>query len=88
MTSYNSLVCNIEDFLKTLLEPIVAECEFAVESLADFKTKFLIEKTKFNEEEHRVVSVDVVNMYNNVNVPELFYTFSIEFIVNLENFSN
>ena len=40
VTSYNSLVCNSEDFLKTLLEPIVAQCKFAVESLADFKTKF------------------------------------------------
>ena len=71
VTRYNGLVCNSEDFLKKLLEPINAECEFAVESLTDFKTKFLIKKTKFNENEHKVVSVDVVNMYNNKNVPRV-----------------
>ena len=71
VTSYNSLVCNSETFIKKLLEPLVAECEFAVDSLGDFKNKFLIDKIKFNQNDHKVVSVDVVNMYNNVNVPRV-----------------
>ena len=71
VTSYNSIVCNAEDFLKKILEPIVAECNFAVDSLANFKEKFILDKVKFNESEHKVVSVDIVNMYNNVNVPRV-----------------
>ena len=71
VTSFNSLVCNSENFIQTLIQPIVDECEFAVDSLGDFKTKFLKEKTKFIEREHKLVSVDVVNMYNNVNVPRV-----------------
>ena len=69
VTSYNSIVCNSETFIKELLAPIVLECEFSLDSLADFKQKFLFDKTKFNENEHRVLSVDIVNMYPNVNVP-------------------
>ena len=71
VTSFNSLVCNSENFIQTLIQPIVDECEFAVDSLGDFKTKFLKEKTKFIEPEHKLVSVDVVNMDNNVNVPRV-----------------
>ena len=59
----HSFYC-ISDFL-------VAECEFAVDSLGVFKNKLLIDKIKFNQNDHKVVSVDVVNMYNNVNVPRV-----------------
>ena len=69
VTSYNCIVCNSETFIKKLLAPIVLECEFSLDSLADFKQKFLLDKTKFNENEHRVLSVDIINMYPNVNVP-------------------
>ena len=54
-----------------LLEQIVAECTFAVDSLKEFKQKFNSDKTSFNEHEHKVVSVDVISMYNNVNVPRV-----------------
>ena len=71
VTSYNSIVVNSENFLKGLFEPIVAECTFAVDSLKEFKQKFNSDKTSFNEHEHKVVSVDVISMYNNVNVPRV-----------------
>ena len=71
VTSYNSIVCNSEDFSKTIWEPIVAECTYAVRNLKEFKQKFNQNKIKFNQNEYKVVSVDVINMFNNVNVPRV-----------------
>jgi hypothetical protein len=68
VTSYNSIVCNSETFIKKLLAPKVLKCKLSLDSQADFKQKFLLDKTKFNENEHRVLSVDKVNMYPNANV--------------------
>ena len=39
VTSYNSIVCNAETYIKTLLEPIAAECAYTVDNI-NFKTKF------------------------------------------------
>ena len=62
VTSYNSIVCNAETYTKTLLEPIAAECAYTVDNIKNFKTKFLFDKVKFNKNEHKIVSVDVINM--------------------------
>ena len=64
-------IWNAETYLKTLLEPIAAECAYTVDNINDFKTKFLLDKVKFNENEHKILSVDVINMYSNVNVPRV-----------------
>ena len=68
-TGYNSLVSNSETFLKKLLQPLVDECQYSINNQINFKTKFLEDKTKFDPKIHRVISVDIVSMYSNVNVP-------------------
>ena len=68
-TGYNSIVTNSENFLKDFLKPLVDECTYAINNQLDFKTKFLEDRVKFNPLLHRVISVDVVSMYPNVNVP-------------------
>ena len=80
VTSYNSIVCNAKNFLKDILEPIASECSYTVESLKEFQTKFINEKIKFDQHEHKVVSVDVTNMYNNVNIPSVV-SFILEKII-------
>ena len=69
VTSYKSIVCNSEEYIKELLAPIDSECNYSLNSLADFKQKFLLDKTKFNEIEHKIITADIINMYPNVNVP-------------------
>ena len=69
VTSYNSIVYNSGTFIKELLAPIVSECNFSIDSLGDFKQKFILDKNKFNEAEHKIITADVINMYPNVNVP-------------------
>ena len=68
-TGYNSLVSNSEKFLKTLLQPLVDECEFSINNQIEFKNQFLEDKDNFNPKIHRVISVDIEQMYSNVNVP-------------------
>ena len=68
-TGYNSLVTNSENFLKTILKPIVDDCTYAINNQLNFKLKLLDDKLNFNPSAHRVICVDVVSMYNNVNVP-------------------
>ena len=69
VTSFNCIVYNSETFIKELLAPIVSECNFSIDSLGDFEQKFFTDKNKFMEAEHKIITVDVINMYPNVNVP-------------------
>ena len=68
-TGYNSIVTNSETFLKELLKPIVELCTYNITNQLDLKTKLLEDRKNFNSAVHRVISVDVVSMYPNVNVP-------------------
>ena len=68
-TGYNSLVSNSEKFLKTLLQPLVEECEFSLTNQIEFKNQFLEDKVNFNPKIHQIISVDIERMYSNVNVP-------------------
>ena len=68
-TGFNSIVSNSETFIKELLQPLVLECEFAIDNQIAFKNKFLSDKEKFDPKIHRVISIDVEQMYSNVNVP-------------------
>ena len=43
--------------------------QFSIDSFGDFKQKFLLEKNKFNEVEHKIITADVINMYPNISVP-------------------
>ena len=48
ITGYNSLVSNSENFLKTLLKPLVENCTYAIKDHLNFKVKLLEDKIHFN----------------------------------------
>jgi hypothetical protein len=68
ITGYNHLAKGAEDYLRPILEPLLEDCSYLVNSQKSFQARFLIEKEKFNVIEHDLVTFDIVSMYTNVNI--------------------
>lgn len=68
ITGYNHMVVGAEDYLRPILEPLLKECSFLVDSQKSFQARFLVEKDKFIESEHELFSFDIVSMFTNVNI--------------------
>ena len=51
---HSSLTNNVEKYLKPILNPLLKECKYLVDSTKAFKTKFMIEKEKFDIEKHEI----------------------------------
>ena len=66
-TGYNAICANSHKFLKTFLDPMMAECTYLVDSPKKFKERLLADIPKFNPDIHTIVSFDAVNLYTNVN---------------------
>ena len=65
---HSSLTNNVEKYLKPILNPLLKECEYLVNSTKAFKTKFMIEKEKFDIEKHEIRCLDIKSFYPSVNV--------------------
>ena len=73
-TGYNAICANSQKYLQKLIEPILKECTFLIDSPADFKERFLKDLPKFDPNIHTVVSFDARKLYKytNVNVDRVF----------------
>ena len=68
ITGHNHLVNGAECYLRPLLEPILKNCSYLVDSQKFFQARFLLEKEQFIETEHDIVTFDIVSMFTNVNI--------------------
>ena len=59
---------NVEKYLKPIPSSLLKECTYLVDSTKAFKTKFLVEKAKFNPEKHELLFLDIKSLYPSVNV--------------------
>ena len=50
------------------MQPLGSECKFSINNQLDFKNQFVLDKTKFHPKIHRAITIDIVQMYTNVNV--------------------
>ena len=67
-TSYDSLVNNAEKYVNKLIKPLLEKCEFSLKNTKDFKQKFLEKSTNFDPKIHEVITIDIQQMYSNINV--------------------
>ena len=65
---YSHLVHRAELYLKKILEPLINKCTYLVDSQKAFKTRFLVEKDKFINSDHEIVTFDIKAMYPNINL--------------------
>ena len=82
------MVYNAETYLKTLLQPLVDECEYSIRNQKNFKKTFLQDRLKFNSQSHRVVTVDVTKMYSNINVVRVISIILDKIYANPKKFFN
>ena len=67
-TSYDSMVNNAEKFLKKILEPIAKECTFSFKNTKEFKQRFLESIDSYDPNIHKILTIDIQQMYSNINV--------------------
>ena len=77
VSSFNSLTSGSEQFLLHLIQPILSQCKFSINSTKMFKKKFCDIKDKFDDRMHEVVSFDATSLYSNINVKR-----TVKYIVN------
>ena len=68
VSSLNSITCGAEEYFKSLVKHILDKCEFSLNSIKQFKEKFLADKMQFDRNLLDVVSYDAVSLYTSVNV--------------------
>lgn len=66
--SYDSMVNNAETFLKKLIKPLLNECEFSLKNTKHFKETFFTKIENFDPKIHRVIAIDIKQMYSSINV--------------------
>jgi hypothetical protein len=67
-TSYDSMVNNAEKFWKKILEPIAKECTFSFKNTKEFKQRFLESIDSYDPNIHKILTIDIQQMYSNINV--------------------
>ena len=67
-TGYSHIAHGAETYIKTIIEPLNKKCSYAVNSQKSFKTRFLVEKQKFDSNLHEVVCFDIKSMYPSINI--------------------
>ena len=70
-TGYSHMVLGAETYLKKILKPLLNRCSYLVNSQLAFKNKFMLQKTKFRELEHEIVSFDINSMYPSINITKV-----------------
>ena len=65
---HSSLTNNVEKYLKPILAPMLKECSYLVNSTKEFKSRFMVEKDKFDPEKHELMCLDIKSLYPSVNV--------------------
>ena len=68
ISSFNTLTSGSEQYLLNLIKPIVAQCEFSINSTKSFKESFCAIKDTFNPLIHEVVSFDATALYTNIDI--------------------
>ena len=47
---------------------MLKECSYLVNSTKEFKSRFMVEKDKFDPEKHELMCLDIKSLYPSVNV--------------------
>ena len=76
ISSLNSMVSGVEEFILPILEKFLPMCVNSLSSTKTFTESFLNERNTFDNSKYDVISLDVVKMYPNVDVK-----FTVKFIV-------
>ena len=77
-TGFSALTAPVEDYLRTIFEPLLSKCSFLIDSTISFKKAFLNKKTNFDPVTDDLVSFDIKSLYTSVNVPKV-----VDYILNL-----
>ena len=70
VSSINSITCGAEEYLKTLIEPIVKKCKYSICSSKEFKAK-ITKINNFNHNEFEIVSFDAASLYTSINIQKV-----------------
>ena len=65
------MVLGAETYLKKLLKPLLSRCSYLVDSQLAFKNKFMLQKAKFRQQNHEIVSFDINSMYPSISIPKV-----------------